>query len=168
MYAHAKRSWCRHAVFAGAILATAALGLGAMEHSARAQNFYGYSYGYPGTAYSYSPYWYPGYSYYPRYGYPHHWHGDWGHGGWGRHWSGHDGITAAGTMADEATKLTAAATVGVGTPSRTAKVLRGATNFATFSSAASIKSCSSLSEPVSRTPRAATPSARPGVPTRLS
>jgi hypothetical protein len=62
-----------------------------MQHSARAQYFYSYDYGYPGTAYYYSPYSYPGYShfYYSPYSRPYPWHENWGHGGWDRHWEGH-------------------------------------------------------------------------------
>ena len=92
MGAHAKPSWSRSALLAGAVVATAGLTMGAMPRSVAAQYFsFDYSYGYPGTAYSYSPYWYPGYSYpyYPLYAHPHHWHGDWGHGGWDRRWGGH-------------------------------------------------------------------------------
>lgn len=92
MRAHAKPSGTRCALFAGAALAAAMLTMVAMPCSASAQHFsFDYSYGYPGTAYSYSPYWYPGYSYpyYPFYAHRHHWYGDWDHDRWDRHWAGH-------------------------------------------------------------------------------
>lgn len=53
-----KQSWCRGAVFAGAVLATAALGLGMTGNPAEAQS-YGYRYTHP--HWSHSPY---GYSHY--------------------------------------------------------------------------------------------------------
>jgi hypothetical protein len=94
MYADAKRS-CRREVFAGAVLATAALSLGCSTRPHA--HFNDYSYSYPETAYysTYSypiySYSYPGYSYFynPPYRYPHHWHGDWAPGGWDRRWRGH-------------------------------------------------------------------------------
>ena len=92
MRAYAKPSWSRCALLAGAVVATAGLTMATIPRSATAQYyFFDYSYGYPGTAYSYSPYWYPGYSYpyYPLYARPYHWHRDWDHGRWDRRWGGH-------------------------------------------------------------------------------
>ena len=79
MTARLKQSWCRGAVFAGAVLATAALALGSAVGPAAAQH-YGYSYAQPYT--SYSPY---GYS---HYGYPHSRGDGWrsGNRGWHRGW----------------------------------------------------------------------------------
>ena len=58
MTARVKQRWCRDVVFAGAVLATAALALGTTARPADAQR-YGYSYAYPYSGYS--PY---GYSHY--------------------------------------------------------------------------------------------------------
>ena len=66
MGAYTKPSWCRRALFAGAVLATAALSMGVMPRSATAQ--YAYYYGYPAAGYY--PYPYPAYTYYPSYAYP--------------------------------------------------------------------------------------------------
>jgi hypothetical protein len=85
-------SWFRRVAFAGAVLATATLSLGATPQPAAAQ-YYG---GYPGYAYPY-PYPYPYYPYYPyyAYGYPY-WGWGWPYGisigfGWGGWWGGRGG-----------------------------------------------------------------------------
>lgn len=78
MTTRVKQSWCRGAVFAGAVLATAALALGTTPGSAEAQ-YYGYGYAHPYSGYS--PY---GYSYYRGDGWrsgDHGWHRGWGRGG---------------------------------------------------------------------------------------
>ena len=78
----AKQSWLRRALFAGAVVATAAATV-ATSLPATAQYYGGYGYGYPAAypgygypaAYPYYPYYYPYYAY----GYPY-----WGWGwGWG-------------------------------------------------------------------------------------
>jgi hypothetical protein len=91
MCVHAKPSWSGCALLVLAVVATAGLTMAAMPRSASAQYFsFDYSYGYPGTAYSYSPFWGPGYSFphYPLYARPHHWHSYWGNGGGDRRWGG--------------------------------------------------------------------------------
>ena len=113
MGAYAKPSWCRRALFAGAVLATAAFSMGVMPRSAAAQ--YAYYYGYPAAGYYPYPYpaytYYPSYAYpfysYPSYGYPYYGGGRWGsgRGGWDRGWSGrgwdHDGWRNAGRGKDD-------------------------------------------------------------------
>src|SRR2546421_4415439 len=73
-----KRNWSRRTVFAGAILASAALSALATPRPAEAQGVY--DYGYPAPAYSYSQYGHPGYWASPSYGYP-----SYGGGGGGEH-----------------------------------------------------------------------------------
>ena len=64
-----KRNWSRRTVFAGAILASVAIGAVATPRPAEAQ--WVYDYGYPGPAYSYSQYAHPGYWASPSYaGFP--------------------------------------------------------------------------------------------------
>jgi hypothetical protein len=74
MTARVKQSWCRGAVFAGAVLATAALALGTAAGPAEAQ-YYGYRYAQP-------------YSGYSPYGYSHYRGDEWrsGNHGWHRGW----------------------------------------------------------------------------------
>jgi len=71
MTARVKQSWCRAAVFAGAVLATAALALGTTAGSAEAQ-YYGYQYAQP-------------YSGYSPYGYSHYRNDGWRSGNYNRH-----------------------------------------------------------------------------------
>ena len=86
MLVRAKQNWCRRAAFAGAVLATAVLTLGATPQPVAAQYYPGYAYPY----YPYYPYYYPYYAGYPYYyGYPY-WGwpvgitvGGWWGGGWG-------------------------------------------------------------------------------------
>ena len=84
MFVRAKQNWFRRVAFAGAVLATAVLTLGATLQPAAAQYYGaaypGYGYGYPYPYYPYYPYYYPYYAY--GWGYP--W---WGWGwGWGGRW----------------------------------------------------------------------------------
>ena len=71
MFVRAKQNWFRRTAFAGAVLASAVITLGATPQPAAAQY---YPAAYPGYAYPYYPYYpyyYPYYAGYPYYyGYP--------------------------------------------------------------------------------------------------
>jgi hypothetical protein len=79
MTARVKQSWCRGAVFAGAMLATGALALGTAVRPAEAQH-YGYGYAHPYSAYS--PYGNSRYRGEGRRSGNHGWHHGWDRGAW--------------------------------------------------------------------------------------
>jgi hypothetical protein len=94
MSVRARHSWFRRVAFAGAVLATAVLALGATPQPVAAQYYGGYGGygGYPGYAYPYYPPYYPYYYPYYAYGYPY-WGWGWPYGisvgfGWGGWWGG--------------------------------------------------------------------------------